>query len=733
MIQDRLSSLSLLATFGIVATACGGSADDSASGNPDTQKSGAFLTQAHDCGDLLAMLQDDTIAKMNAIIDDHAEHERLSRQPGHSDYNPYAGVGGTSAGWDDTTDGAGSDSASPGVGTGDSSDEHSTTNTQVDGVDEADIVKTDGKFIYLLHGQEFLVLSAWPAETLAKTSSFAIEGVPSEMYVTEDGKVVVYSIVAGEAIYAAAGITPRRGLIEHTGAGTYDPCNGIAPCPKAPLTKITVLQLDGADASVAREMYFEGIYASSRRVGNHVRTVLLGSSYGPSLDDVAVEFPPYWDEDWETKHAAAVEKYRAEIKAKILNTTIQDWLPYHFVSTNAGYQVGQAQCNEFYVPPAGSTAYGVTQVQSIDLDAPTDMPKGTSVMGLADTLYSNADTLVVAAHGWFHWSGCNSADVLSNLPISVKHTHLHTFDLAADPAKPHYTASGTVPGSVPDQFSMDIHEGYLRVVTTEQRVENWESAYMSPSHLFVLAVDENELVQIGSVQNFGSPCRAAFGYECLRSTRFMGDHAYTSGRTDPLVAMNLADPADPVVLGQVNAPGFSGYMHSLDDNHLLTIGHDNGPVLRIFDVANPVSPLQTHKYSFSDRDAYGVSKALYDRKAFTYFASKKLLALPYLGFDEANNLVRSSLEVLDIDINKGISPRGSIDHTDLLDGIAGYDHYCGVNFGHDVRRGVFLGDFVYSTSYGGVKANHIDALVTPVAVLRLDAPTLSAFSCYYEE
>src|SRR5205823_5430707 len=87
---------------------------------------------------------------------------------------------------------------------------HSDTETQVKGVDEADIVKTDGNHIYLLHGDEFVVLDAWPATKLGTLGTTSIEGQPIEMFVS-DGRVVVFSRVDGTPIYAAAHQTPRPG------------------------------------------------------------------------------------------------------------------------------------------------------------------------------------------------------------------------------------------------------------------------------------------------------------------------------------------------------------------------------------------------------------------------------------------------------------------------------------------------------------------------------------------
>jgi len=322
-------------------------------------------------------------------------------------------------------------------------------------------------------------------------------------------------------------------------------------------------------------------------------------------------------------------------------------------------------------------------------------------------------------------------DWTSAEPTSVVHTHLHTFDLSADPAQPHYTASGTVPGYVLNQFSLDIHKNHLRVATSDERYGGSGGAVWIEgrvNHLFVLAAEGNELVEVGSIRDLAPD-------ERIYSARFMGDRGYivTFRQMDPLFVLDLSNPAKPTVLGELKIPGFSEYMHPLDENHLLTIGQDDGLALQIFDVTNPVNPLQKHKYVFSSTDVYGTSEAQSNHKAFTYFAAKKLLAFPFVGYNYASYPyeMRTSLEVFDIDIDKGIKLRGSIDHTDLM-GTAGYDGYCGGYYGLGVRRGMFLEDFVYSISYGGVKVHNISELKgPPVAVLPLDAPMNTAYPCDY--
>ncbi|RYZ67176.1 MAG: hypothetical protein EOP08_03340, partial [Proteobacteria bacterium] len=262
-------------------------------GEPDRiGTSQATLHRSRDCNELVADLRGDTAAKINKQIDGMVEAIRDCRAAlgNDADECQYYLGGGYGYGQDDMAEaprgegaptsgsgssgssdsGFGNESASP------SSPSYSDTNTQVQGVDEADIVKTDGQRLFVLHGSTFRIVQA---DNLAEVSVTEIEGSPTEMYV-ENGVAVIYSQVDGAPIYAASGTTPpNQGLDGQPGvAMPSDPGTGEYPGYYAqPLTKITVLRIAGGSTSVAKETYLEGSYLSSRRVGSHVRTVLQGA------------------------------------------------------------------------------------------------------------------------------------------------------------------------------------------------------------------------------------------------------------------------------------------------------------------------------------------------------------------------------------------------------------------------------------------------------------------------
>jgi len=284
----------------------------------------------------------------------------------------------------------------------------------------------------------------------------------------------------------------------------------------------------------------------------------------------------------------------------------------------------------------------------------------------------------------------------------------------------------------------------VRVTTTEQRsgpprTDGKENAV---SHVFVLKSGTEGLSLVGDAGEIAPG-------EQLYATRYVGDKAYvvTWHVTDPLFVIDLANPAHPHVLGELKIPGFSEYMHPLDDTHLLTIGRETddtghqhtdggywyGLSIQIFDVTDPLKPALAHKYVYDGGD-YATSEATQNHKAFTYFDDRKLLAFPYVRQSSwgagTNTGPSSTLEVFHVDAASGIRKVGSVDHSSLLATMPNGNYgYCGGYFDGSVRRGVFFENFVYSISYGGILANDVAELATPVGSLKLAAPSMQGLAC----
>jgi hypothetical protein len=802
-----------------------------------TGETRASLHRAKNCGDLLSDFKADASWKVNKAIDTQiATIQKCIAKYGDvqqcSYYGGYIGYGGggmaTGAAEDSKASPAPQD---PGSTTnGDRASSYSETNTQVKGVDEADIVKNDGKNLYVLHGRAFKVINAWPANTLKELTSTDVEGTPTEMFVA-DGKAVIYSQVNGAEIFKAAGVTPKTqyqdyvyypmgggggGVARSDAAiapGGYYPSNGE---PYVPLTKITVLSLDdGGNTQVARELYFEGGYLDSRRVGANVRTVLQGYAHGPKLLYGIYEMYPQPTYDPNTGQLvgeqpkypqtgtamiADLEKLRTENLTRIDQSKLDEWLPYTFVKNGASVAATTVACEDFYVPTAGTTESGITEVASLDLADPAATPKETAILGRADTVYGSADTLYLAAHAYVEppivWNDMNEGDVAvsgggstppstgtaepapaeepvkdpapapggkeiainqkigvrttpsQTVPVtaySTAKTHLHKFEFKTDPKFPNYQASGTVNGAVKDQFSLDDRDGTLRVATTDSRMYvDANGKYVSPdfsdptapsptpvtrpstaNHVFTLQQNGAWLDVAGDVGDLAPN-------ERIFSVRFVGTRGYvvTFRQVDPLFVVDLSQPTAPQVLAALKIPGFSEYMHPLDENHLLTIGREasttggtQGLALQIFDVTDGANPILNHKFVYTGSE-YGSSEAEYDHKAFTYFADKNLLAFPYYSYNYSSGYsAKSTLELFKVDTGNGFSKLGAIDHSTQVS--SNPSGYCSGYYSPSVRRGVFMESTVYSISYGGVIAKDSNNLAAEGTSLALPSPQVN--------
>jgi hypothetical protein len=686
-------SLFLIVLLGCVGYGC--QSGDSGPTHP-VGGSGALLSKAEGCDDLLQRLQDDGLAKIEIQAQQYLEWY------GHGRW------GGPVDGGVDFDDAAPPSAEAP--------EDFSDTNVQVEGVDEADIVKTDGTHIYVLSGSQVFVLQSWPADETALVATLEVEGHGVEMFVA-DGRAAVFTSTGD----------PRRtndpyGWCPHWDAGPWYGCYGGG------FTKVTVADLTGETPTVERELYVQGSYTSSRRHDAQVRVVL--QNWGLFYD---LGLPSVWeymyrdDDDYyelsDSDIRQRIREWYADATDAMRATTLDDWLPHTIERQGDTLTVLTPQCDDYYVPRPGAADYGITQIVGLDMVDATRVPRLTAIWGNAQHVYANMDAMVLSQ---WDYSATYLAQEEGAEHYSDR-TVLHRFGLDGAGGTT-YEASGFVPGSLLNQFSMDERDGVIRVATTETTWEAWWTrdddlwVWTPPSttnQMLTLGVDaeSGELAILGTTGPLAED-------ERIFSARFMGDLAYmvTFRDVDPLFAIDLSNPADPRVLGELKIPGFSNYMHPLGDGHLLTIGMEadeitgqvEGLALQIFDVTDPTEPAQVHKHVFSD--AWGHSEANWNHKAFTYFASRGLLAFPYVSWSSDWSTRRSSLEVFSVDIEEGFSPVGSVDHSDLVGDLCDpmSDPYCGA-YAFEVRRGIFIEDFVYSISYGGVRVGHVSDLGADVA------------------
>ena len=562
-----------------------------------------------------------------------------------------------------------------GGGPSDVPTDYTTTNNQEQGVDEIDIVKTNGTHLYTTERNTLHVLQSWPAGATAEVASVGI-GLPSwGMFLHRDFAV--------------------------TASGFYEPYVDFPRPPGA--TRLEVFDVGNPSSPESvRTIDVEGWLVNARLIDSDLYAVIRTFiDYPPELWDLA------WSDDIGLPELPrdATDEERERILAearRILEPLVEEIMADHPIEEFLPQVRDQIQNNPNSVPrtlldceslyrPANTSDWSVLSVLHFDLD---DHGPVTATGLIADgwTIYSSQKSLYVAqtSHSWSGWWGWAPAEMT---------TVIHKFEL--DPSRPspvRYAASGSVDGWILDQFALSEHDGYLRVATTEfdwwwGTTDDEEPA----SSVTVLADDgRGNLQKVGHVGGLGPG-------EQIFAVRFMETKAYivTFEQVDPLYTLDLSDPTRPEVVGELKVTGFSSYLHPVGDDWLLAVGMEAdeegrilGLAVSVFDVRDFANPTLAHRYLIeSGDDTWSWSEALSNHHAFTYH--RGVLSIPaYIGGAEERF---SGLLVLAVDPEEGIHELGRVDHKDL-----GSDDY-----GPWMRRSVYIEDALYSLSSAGVKVNHL--------------------------
>ncbi len=570
---------------------------------PATIQSRVALARAANCDSLQQQVQETAVRQMRSALD------------GAKSGTGWYGI---------ATGGAGNATPQPAAGPA----SYSTTNTQVAGVDESDFVKNDGTRILVLSGRTLFTAASWPPQSLSIAGQLEIEGWPTTMFL-EGNQAVVFSSIW--TVPAGGGMGPG-------GATT------VAPCPSGgcyggwATTKISVVDVSHLSApAVVAQLYLPGYSAGARRVGSSMRLALTDVVRWPEAIRWFPDYDPALYQDHE-KLVAAIDALEDRNEAVIRATTLESWFPQGERKLLDGTRIDVGySCTDFYVSNAPERL-GLVTIATLDLAHLEAGVSRASIVGDAGVLYATPSRLYLASPHWWWWPMTGQRDW----------TYVHAFDIS-DPVTAAYLGSGGVEGHVGDQFAMDEKDGYLRVATSTIGYSEDPNAPGSfhldvSSRLSVLALQPadgggNTLALIGEIPQL-------MAGERLMATRFTGDTGYavTFRYVDPLVTLDLKDPAHPKKVAELTLPGFSTYLQPIDANHLLAIGQDlpldpggrpdwsrRSVQLSLFDVGDLAHPTRTAQALVGTHSAY--SEALWDHHAFNWYrpdASKPgLLAIPF--------------------------------------------------------------------------------------------------------
>ncbi|MEW6432382.1 MAG: beta-propeller domain-containing protein [Myxococcota bacterium] len=672
--------------------------------SPEAARKLAQLSAIEGCSGVEEAVRAQLIEDMNRKLDQNLESALSGGWCSRYAYEDTAFAGGIAP-----------PSAAPASSNGAS--QYSTTNNQVAGVDEADMLKNDAQYLYVLGEGKLNIIRAWPAPDAHVVARVPITGEPKKLFVEKGRAVVLSSLKDGAA--------SRGGWYGRECTYGYD-CSFTGD--GYPLL-VSVFDLsDVANPKLLRETRFSGSLLASRRIGDAVHVVVTApESVRPSY--------PTWPEglQWSCDPVDTFEKalaiqgkfaaLRAENRRKLEALTIADFLP-SIVDTRheASGDVVDADllsaCQNFYASKNTEGA-AFLSLASFDLTK-SERVNVTTVVGRPGAVYASADALYVAARHEYRgrdWYYDDAAD-------GDEATTVHKFAFVDGP-RSLYQGTGIVKGRVLNQFAMDEHDGVLRLATTTGHVP-------SPnvhSTVTVLRQGELGLETVGVLDQIAPT-------EDIRSVRFDGKRAFivTFKKTDPLFVIDLADPTKPSIAGELKIPGFSTYMHMLDESHLLAIGLDaedhgsfayfQGVLLQIFDVSDPKNPTMSARYVIGTRGS--TSEALTNHLAFNYFAPKHLLAVPMTVCEGSNggssygrDLTFGGLMVFDVQADTGISYRGGVPYAAPESSQSACSTWW-TNASSQVKRSVFMDDYVFSVAEDLVQVAPLSQLGTPIVSLPLE-------------
>lgn len=508
--------------------------------------------------------------------------------------------------------------------------DYSETNNQVANVDEADIVKTDGKNIYYVSNRIVYIVDAKNLEIVSKIKAEINDNdsfSPINIFINDEKLVVLGNYSSYETVVSN---TDEEDIYRDRVNINYKNTTNA---------KVYNLK-DIKNPKLEREVSLDGYYNDARMIKDNIYFISLKDIYSYNIE---------------------------EIKEEEILPTVSDSI--------AKEQTKSIECTDIaYFPGGSDNSFMLIGGFNINDKNPV---KVETIFGASDTVYCSENNLYLTdtIYGEYY----------TNSKIAI-----YKFEL--DDSNILLKAKTEVKGYLNDQFSMDEYEGNLRIAVTvdkssnliDELVENFTDIYIedkTENRLYVL--DEN-LEEIGRINNI------AVG-ERIYAVRFIEKVAYvvTFEQVDPLFVIDLSNPRNPEIKGELKIPGYSSYLHPYDENHIIGIGYntkDNGyggvtntnMKMSMFDVSDLSSPKEMFSIDIGKDWAY--SDLLHDHKALFFKKSDSLIGLPYSTYAYGENNYWN-FEIFHIDLEKG------------------FERYYNFTHKHDyrtnIKRMIYIEDIVY--------------------------------------
>lgn len=561
--------------------------------------------------------------------------------------------------------------SAPQAAKADSGRDYSETNIQVKGVDEADIIKTDGSYIYTIAQGSLVIAKAYPSSQAEILSTTNIKNFyPKELFIHDDRLLIFGSV--------------SYSFEEEVGR----PVENIRPYPRY-VSVMSARLYDISDKKkpeLLRTVDFEGSYLTSRKIEDDVYFVVNSYPHFYRENPPCEEIIPLYRESKENELPS-----------------IEDMVPV-------------ARCVDIgYIEPI--QARNFITIASISMTEKNKKVEKEVIVGSGQNVYASLDNLYIAQTSWPRYNS------LGNLKEDYfEKTVVTKFSL--DDGKVHYSGTGDVKGHILNQFSMDEFNNNLRIATTSGEV--WNSDRKSGNNVYVL--DQN-LNVIGELEDL-APGEKIYSVRFMGRKGYV----VTFKKVDPLFVIDLSNPYSPEVLGKLKIPGYSDYLHPYDETHIIGIGKDTveaeeeprgqapvdfawyqGIKMAIFDVSDVENPVEMHKIVIGDRGTD--SPALHDHKAFLFDKAKKLLVIPITLAEikgektrdnQYGDYVFQGAYVYDLTLEEGFELKGRVTHYDDDDVFKKSGYY----FSGDssIKRSLYIEDVLYTLSNTRLQLNDLSNL-----------------------
>ncbi len=498
------------------------------------------------------------------------------------------------------------------------------TNNQVAGVDEGDILKTDGTYIYIAEENSIVSMN---------TAGVLLGRVPCTG--------VSQILISDKNLYALGSGTLSRYQRKSDGTLRYLEEKFIE---NSTYTSNNFRKNNDSVILVAgRSLYFNILPIMSALNRSHPEYQTLSDElYRERAEALRTQIVSNFQQLFiKNTFYKDIETLRDE--------DLKDFMPltnFSFLSPNTesddehpGYLPDSII--DLYSFPLDKVFSTASSVHQFSMGSSYDIP-----------VYLNQNRAIIAQRGYSWWR-TNSNPLAGDTLIT-------TFQLNADGIIPE--AAGRVEGMVDKQFNMDIHEGILRVSSCIQPRPWWWSWWNSDnsraprtaeSLVTTFRFNDRSLEQIGQVRGIGIG-------ENLFASRFDGDKAYlvTFRQIDPFFVIDLSDPQQPAIAGELHLPGFSTYLHPIDNDRVLAVGQGgSGFKLSLFDVSDSAHPQESDNILSSN---YGYSPASWDHHAFRYISQRETLVLPVNTYDASTYHYYTHFKIIHIEEDQSLSEEGEI-------------------------------------------------------------------------